>query len=213
MDKIVFISEKGNPITTSLMVAEYFGKNHKNVLRDIRRITETDWAQNWAQYWYTTTYTDNSGKQNEMYILSHKGLVLLIMGYKGKEALKIKVKYIEAFDTMEARLKAIDKPKLEYHDKVLNPSNTVTTTIIANDLGMSARELNKKLQERGIIYKMHNGTWMVVTKYRENGYTKTITNIFYNSFTQKDQTTHTLHWTERGREFINRIFTLQIQTA
>ncbi|WP_219716699.1 phage antirepressor KilAC domain-containing protein, partial [Clostridioides difficile] len=39
----------------------------------------------------------------------------------------------------------VQQPKVEYHDKVLNPDKLVTTTDIAKDLGMTAQALNKLL--------------------------------------------------------------------
>jgi phage regulator Rha-like protein len=35
MEELVFKSEKGNPVTTSLLVARTFGKRHADVLRAI----------------------------------------------------------------------------------------------------------------------------------------------------------------------------------
>ena len=36
MNEIVYKSQKGNPVTNSLLVAEKFEKNHKHVLEAIR---------------------------------------------------------------------------------------------------------------------------------------------------------------------------------
>jgi len=42
MEKLIKISEHGNPITTSLLVAEKFDKNHKDVLKAIRNLSCSD---------------------------------------------------------------------------------------------------------------------------------------------------------------------------
>ena len=63
MDELVLVSKKGNPITTSLLVAKRFGKQHKNVIRDIKAIMEKDSAQNWAQFYHSGSYVDSSGKR------------------------------------------------------------------------------------------------------------------------------------------------------
>lgn len=39
MSDLVFQNSNGNDVTTSLLVAEVFGKNHKDVLRDIERLS------------------------------------------------------------------------------------------------------------------------------------------------------------------------------
>ena len=53
MNEIVVISEKGNPVTTSLQVAEYFGKQHKHVIEAIKSIIQS--AENSAHFYYSTT--------------------------------------------------------------------------------------------------------------------------------------------------------------
>ena len=57
------------------------------------------------------------------------------------------------------------KPKVDYHDKVLNVDKLVTTTDIAKDLGMTARELHNKLHDMKIIFKTGNH-WTFYAKYQ-----------------------------------------------
>jgi phage regulator Rha-like protein len=40
MEELVFKSVKGNPVTTSLLVAEKFGKEHKHIFDIIRNIIQ-----------------------------------------------------------------------------------------------------------------------------------------------------------------------------
>ena len=42
MEELIKISEHGNPITTSLLVADKFDKNHKDVLKAIRNLSCSD---------------------------------------------------------------------------------------------------------------------------------------------------------------------------
>lgn len=92
-------------------------------------------------------------------------------------------------------------PKAEYFDKVLDPKDEengftklITTTDIAKDLGMSARKLNKLLNDKGIIYKQGN-SWKVYTKY-EFLIKEKYCDYKVNEFGQ------ILKWTEKGRRFI-----------
>ena len=62
-------------------------------------------------------------------------------------------------------------PKAEFYDKVLNPTDEengftklLTTTEVAKDLGMTARQLNNILHEKRIIYKKGK-TWVLYSKY------------------------------------------------
>jgi len=107
---------------------------------------------------------------------------------------------------IEMQDKVIEKqaPKVEYHDKVLNSNGAHPVTLIAKELGMSAQTLNKKLKERGIIFKVKD-TWVPASKYQNKGYTKTETHVFKN--TKGEVITGlSLYWTESGRMFIHGLF-------
>lgn len=97
----------GIPCTTSLKVAEVFGKKHHNVLRDIENI-KAQVSESFSQLNFeSANYTDAQGKTRIMYLLTRDGLTLLVMGYTGKEAMKFKLAYIEAFNAMEKQLEAL----------------------------------------------------------------------------------------------------------
>lgn len=91
-----------------------------------------------------------------------------------------------------------DKPKIEYHDCVLNKSGLMATSIIAKDLGMSAQKLNKILNDKKIIYKDSTKVWKVYSNYEwlmTEGYAD------YVSYTE-ESAKPTLKWTEKGRQWI-----------
>lgn len=96
-------------VVSSKQVAEHFGKFHKDVLKSIRDILA---AENSATKFYHETTFENRGKQYLMYLMDRDGFSLLVMGFSGKEALKWKIKYIEAFNSMEQRLKLIEQQEL-----------------------------------------------------------------------------------------------------
>ncbi|MDR2892978.1 MAG: Rha family transcriptional regulator [Deltaproteobacteria bacterium] len=100
----------GLPSITSLQVAEYFGKQHKDVLRHIRRIiSECEGVRNSAQtpLFEETTYIDEqNGQTYPMFIIFFDGFMLLAMGYTGKKAFQIKLVFIAAFHAMENQLTA-----------------------------------------------------------------------------------------------------------
>lgn len=94
----------GHPTTLSTQVAEYFGKNHQHVTRDIRNLIEKCpdlGVSNFGQ----STYKDSQGKKQPCYRMDRKGFVLLAMGFTGEKALQFKIAYIDAFDEMEAKLR------------------------------------------------------------------------------------------------------------
>jgi Rha family phage regulatory protein len=105
--------ENEQVVTDSRKVGEVFDKPHKTVLRSIENIIaeaenglSDNSAQNCAQsFFYETTYKDGSGKSNKMYLMNRDGFSLLVMGFTGAKAMQWKIRYIEAFNEMEKRLK------------------------------------------------------------------------------------------------------------
>ena len=92
-------------------------------------------------------------------------------------------------------------PKAEFYDKVLNPTDEengftklLTTTEVAKDLGMTARQLNNILHEKRIIYKKGK-TWVLYSKY-DHLISEKYCDYFINEFG------NLLKWTEKGRKFI-----------
>lgn len=103
-DNLVIKSEKGNPTTTSLLVAEKFRKNHKDVLRAIENLVAQNYAAN--SFFYKSSH-ENRGKQYPMFIMNRDGFSLLVMGFTGKEALQFKLDFINAFNKMEDQIKSL----------------------------------------------------------------------------------------------------------
>ncbi|WP_440971859.1 Rha family transcriptional regulator [Megamonas funiformis] len=98
-------------VVSSRQIAAHFKKEHKNVLRDIENIIkETKFGSSKLSHEFFLKSTfENRGKQYPMYIMNRDGFSLLVMGFTGKEALEWKIKYINAFNKMEAKLKRIEK--------------------------------------------------------------------------------------------------------
>lgn len=88
------INDKEVPAVTSLQVAEAFGKEHKNVLRDIRETQDKCSKSFNALNFELVKYTDPKGEERPMYLLSKDGLMMVTMGYTTPEAMRIKEAYI-----------------------------------------------------------------------------------------------------------------------
>lgn len=98
------INEKEIPAVTSLQVAEAFGKQHSHVLRDLRNIIENDEDGFALSNFGECSYTNENNREMPMYAMSKDGFVLLVMGYTGAEAMRLKKAYITEFNRMEAEL-------------------------------------------------------------------------------------------------------------
>lgn len=120
-----FIRVKGEQLfTTSIDVAEKFGKRHDTVLRAIRKtvvdcgdgparkiecgsklparkIGPVDFA---SANFNETTYLDDQNQRRPMFEMTRSGFTILAMGFTGAKALQWKIKYEQAFSAMEAAL-------------------------------------------------------------------------------------------------------------
>lgn len=102
---LVQISNK-KAITTSKVVADTFGKAHKDVIRAINNleIPRDFWERNFAPSKYQSK--NHNGQILPAYEITRDGFTLLAMGFTGKKAMEFKVKYIQAFNEMEAKLRS-----------------------------------------------------------------------------------------------------------
>lgn len=224
MENLV-ITHEAQAVTTSLLLAEAFGKNHRDVLEKIS--SKINSAENSAQYkkmFAESTYTDRSGKQNKMYYLNRDGFTFIAMGFTGRKADEFKLKYIEAFNRMEQALKEQQatpfklpqtysealyelaekakqiealEPRAKKYDRYLSSKGLITTTEVAKEYGMSGRELNEFLHGKGIIYK-RGGKWFVYQKYANDALAG------YEIYMPRDdkEVRRTLKWTTKGVQFI-----------
>ena len=96
-DLVIMKSRKA--LTTSLKVAEVFSKNHRDVMRSIKNLT----AQNCAvgKMFVESTYVNRQGHEQPMYYMNRDGFTLLAMGFTGRDAMRFKLEYIEAFNQMD----------------------------------------------------------------------------------------------------------------
>ncbi|WGD28937.1 Rha family transcriptional regulator [Ancylobacter sp. WKF20] len=109
-DVIRVYSRDGTVFASSRDVAAFFGKQHTHVLRDIRALIAD--APSTASNFGSSEYQDSTGRTLPAYEMTRDGFTLLAMGLAGKTALAFKVRYIDQFNRMEARLKAPAKPAL-----------------------------------------------------------------------------------------------------
>lgn len=241
MSDITLRNENGQILASSREVADRFSKNHKEVLRSIKNISKEISTAQFCALFKPSTYKASNGKSNPEYLLTRDGFSLLSMGFTGKEALEWKLKYIDAFNQMEEKLKSgtqlteeerlklqlfskdvgevayahnrlvelattplinqieEQKPKVEYHDEVLNKEDLIITTNIAKDLGFrSAAKLNNIMNLNGIIYKTKSGNWCPYADYEwliSEHYAD------YKSYPQ-EHSKLSLQWTEKGRKWI-----------
>ena len=113
----LFADKKDIVRVDSLYVAEFFEKNHKEVLRDIRNIAapNSGLSKEFAERNFALgSYKDKQNKKRPCYYLTRDGFTILVMGYTGKKALRFKELYIRRFNEMEELIKSLVKARTEF---------------------------------------------------------------------------------------------------
>lgn len=117
MDEIILQNKNGQILASSLEVAEKFGKRHAEVIYAIEgRIDCNGKIKNngllmsgisqLSQMFIKSEYIDSQNRTKYEYLMNRDGFSLLVMGFTGRKALEWKLKYIDAFNKMEERLKS-----------------------------------------------------------------------------------------------------------
>lgn len=109
MNELVIINDKGQDVTTSLKVAEVFGKEHRRVLQDIRDLhcSPEFHAPNFVLI-EPEVVTHSPVIQPKYYEITKDGFSFLVMGYTGERAGQFKELFIREFNKREALLRNDD---------------------------------------------------------------------------------------------------------
>lgn len=184
------IMKNEQAVTSSLQVAETFEKNHRHVLRDVENLLEGMPKTGHTQHMFVKgTYVNEQNSQEyPMYYMNRDGFTLLAMGFTGSKALGFKLKYIEAFNSMEKTIATqakdsymIDDPveraerwieeqrktrELEEENTIMQPKAIFADAVAVSHTTILVGELAKLLKQNGIdIGQRRLFTWL-----REKGY-------------------------------------------
>lgn len=95
-------------------------------------------------------------------------------------------------------------PKVRYYDDTLASVDFVTTQQIANEIGMNANVLSKKLEEIGILYNQSR-QWLLKMPYKTWNLHGTRTFPYLHNDGTKGSRVYTV-WNQRGRRFILALY-------
>lgn len=138
MEELVIMHDQ-QAVTTSLVLAEVFEKEHSKVIRTIEtKLKMTEAKNGLSEMFAESTYTDRSGKQNKMYYLNRDGFTFIAMGFTGHKADEFKLKYIDAFNQMEKQIKQKTQFRLPTN---LNEMSTMFYSVM--------KDQDKKIEEQG----------------------------------------------------------------
>lgn len=160
---LVTINENHQAVTTSLKIAEVFGKEHKSVIRAINNIIgdlrnlEDGGQHNFAP----SSYINLQRKEQKQYIVTRDGFTLLAMGFTGKKALEFKIKYIAAFNAMEAKLKELANVPAPVDMKAIGGMVKKCCAVAVRDelrniLAGDSKSENWEVSDQDLIYQLYH---------------------------------------------------------
>lgn len=123
-DLTVFIAKQGDELVTdSRAVAIAFGKRHGDVLRSIERMARSQFPEVFDHYqrnFALVEYADAKGQKRPMYRMTAKGLSELAMSFTGDQSRVIRIRFLNAFEVVAARLQSAERSILDLlhqHDR------------------------------------------------------------------------------------------------
>lgn len=147
----------GQITTTSIQVAQHFGKTHKSVLRAIRNLGCS--AEFTQRNFAPCSRPGQNNKPEPYFRMTRDGFTFLAMGFTGKEADQWKEAYITAFNKMESEIVSLRNsanPAIDYAR--INPAQAQTL-----------KELVQMVVESG--KQSYGETWARLhNKFRVNSY-------------------------------------------
>lgn len=214
---------------SSLEVAELTGKEHKNVMRDIRTLLDQGVAQ---LNFELSSYKDTTGRKLPCYNLTKKGCLILASGYDAKlrekiidrweeleeakqtggfqipqsysEALMLAAKQAEQIEQANRTINRL-QPKADFADAAFQAEGKVDIGQAAKILGLpfGRNTLFKKLKERGIFFVNRNEPKQ---KYIDAKYFELTQLPPIHRDNHPDIITMKVICTQKGLAFINHLF-------
>jgi len=103
-EQALVFENSGKVVTDSLMIAEMFEKTHDNVLKDIRKQIEYAGPEFSLVNFHESNYENERGRKYLKYNLTEEAFTLVAMSYNTKEAVQMKIKFIEEFKRMKQHI-------------------------------------------------------------------------------------------------------------
>lgn len=173
-------------------IAELTGKDHGNVMRDIRLMLDDLQASNLNPVCKTSTYAGNNGQQYPQYELDRDTCLTLLLGYDAAgrmrvvrrwqelearqetklpqtmaQALRLAAEQAEILEQQQAQL-ALAAPKVEYVDRYVAANGAKGFRQVAKLLQANEHEFRAWLQDSKIMYRL-GGEWAAYQNHIDAG--------------------------------------------
>lgn len=107
MSELTVINHNGQFVVDSREVAEMIGKEHKNLLRDIKGYVDilTSSSLSPLNFFIPSTYKDAKGETRPCYLLTRKGCDMVANKMTGEKGVLFTAAYVTKFEEMERTIK------------------------------------------------------------------------------------------------------------
>lgn len=132
MNELRIIENKGLLTVDSRDVADFLGKTHKNLLRDIRKYTEilTGSKLSPSDFFTKSNYVDVKGEERESYLLTRKGCDMVAHKMTGEKGVIFTAAYIDTFYKYEEHL----KPRINHYNDDISLRKAELLLKVADDV-------------------------------------------------------------------------------
>lgn len=216
---------QGELLVSSLVISENVLIEHNSVIVNIKKYKTQ--LEEFGPIDLKSNGINGTSSYKTWYDLNENQSMLLLTFLRNNDiVVDFKVNLVKSFSYMKQKLEnkklptpletakmlvqvLEDKEKLLLTNKALSEQNTIlmhtnnlyTATEIAKELNFSsANQLNKKLNEMQVQYRVNNN-WVFYSKYADLGYTSIKQHILENGKVIYDR-----KFTQSGRDFILKLF-------
>ena len=208
---------------TSLEIAQLTGKQHKNVMRDIRNM-EPAWEKITGLKFELGSYEDLNGQSRPCYTLTKTECLYIATKFNDEARARLVIRWEELEREVrcktddvrarqqrpqEIRLLACDEEVLNEADEIIGDEldelnclsdHCYTPTDIGKPFGLDGRDLNSFLADQKII-RWARGQWQLTKNYQHQGLTENRC-FYYHGRNGRRKLASRLVWTEKGRQFV-----------
>ena len=213
------INENGEQIITSLDIAKLTGKEHKNVLRDIRNM-EPAWEKlhqlKFEQMQIRENLPNNGYRLRTVYALTKLECLYIATKYDDVSRARLVLRWEELERAnVRPRLLTTDREILKKGDEIrkeqiekenAHTDGCLTVSDVAVMLKTSVKDLNQFLVKQDIQFRK-DGRYYLTPKYEGSGFAKERSFHYFSLEGEKKERLY-LVWTPEGVDFIRYIYYL-----
>jgi phage regulator Rha-like protein len=220
-------NENGEQVITSLDIAKLTGKEHRNVLRDIKNM-EPAWEQlhqlKFEQMQIKEKLPNNGYRMRKVYVLTKLESLYIATKYNDQARARLILRWaeLESKNLTPALSQGEGVKMLETERDIMQRSDEIrrqqietenapadgcfTVSEIAKQLGVTPKDINRMLVKEGVQY-FNGGRYKLTPEFEGKGYAKERSFHYYGLEGDKKERIY-LVWTPEGVEYVTYLYYL-----